>query len=387
MILNLASLRRAARCSGWLLCAWLLCLMPARAHLVAAQKGTLNIVGDAAFLVLSVPVAALQGVDDDADAVLSKVELQAHADAIRAQLLAGVQLLGPGGALPLQLVMVDIAPPDNTPQAAASHLTVLGRFSLGPASGGSDGGETSSFDGLSLQFSLFGSKAGERQQDLTITRDKDMQWLRFTPEHATHALLPDPFTLLAEYLHSGAAHVLGGADHLLFLLVVLSAGWGWRALLGVLTCFTVGHAFTLLVCVLGGWSAPERIVEPAIAATIVGMAAFDAWRRRQGRPVSSPVRLALVLGCALVHGLGLADALTGLTQWPLGSSPMLWALAGFNLGIELGQVLVAALAYWVWWGLARWPGPDWQRNAGRFATLAVMVTGSFWFAERVLRSS
>ncbi len=67
-------------------------------------------------------------------------------------------------------------------------------------------------------------------------------------------------------------------DHLLFLLVVLvvpAKGWGWRHTVLALTCFTVGHAITLAAVALGGLSVSARIVEPTIAATIVGIALFD----------------------------------------------------------------------------------------------------------------
>lgn len=372
---------------GWrrvalaLLVLWgtLLGVAPAHAHLMAAQKGTLNLVGDAAFLVLSVPVSALQRVDDDRDGALSKAELAAHTDAVRAQVLFGAQLLGPDGALPLQLVMLDTAPPDSTPTAAARQLVVLGRFQL-PTRTGSAG------DGLSLRLSLFGTDASEQQQDLTITRQQETQWLRFTPERTTQGLLPSTAAVFGDYVRSGATHVLSGADHLLFLLVVLSAGWHWRALLGALTCFTAGHALTLVACVWGGWSLPDRIVEPAIAATLVGMAAFDTWGRWRTRPARPGVRLALVFGCALVHGLGLAGALADLSQWAPGSRAMLWALAGFNLGIEAAQVGVAVLAGLVVTALQGLLGPQARQRARQFATLAVMVAGSLWFVERVVQA-
>jgi hypothetical protein len=370
---------------GWrrvalaLLVLWgaLLGVAPAQAHLMAAQKGTLNLVGDAAFLVLSVPVSALQRVDDDRDGALSKAELAAHTDAVRAQVLFGVQLLAPDGALPLQLVMLDTAPPDSTPTAAARQLVVLGRFQLPQGSTG---------DGLSLRLALFGATASEQQQDLTITRQQETQWLRFTPERTTQGLLPSAAAVFGDYVRSGATHVLSGADHLLFLLVVLSAGWRWRALLGALTCFTAGHALTLAACVWGGWSLPDHIVEPAIAATIVGMAAFDAWGRWRARPARPGVRLALVFACALIHGLGLAGALTGLSQWAPGSRPMLWALAGFNLGIEVAQVGVAVLTGLVVTALQGLLGPQVRQRARQFATLAVMAAGSLWFVERVVQA-
>ena len=80
-----------ARLALLCLCGALLSMAPAQAHLMAAQKGSLNLVGDAAFLALSVPVSALQGVDDDGDGALSQAELATHADAVRTQVTAGVQ--------------------------------------------------------------------------------------------------------------------------------------------------------------------------------------------------------------------------------------------------------------------------------------------------------
>jgi hypothetical protein len=381
---------RRAALAGLALCGALWATAPAQAHLMAAQKGTLNVVGDAAFLVLSVPVSALKGVDDDGDGALSMDELRMHNDAIRAQVLAGVQLHDAAGALPLQLVMLDVAPPENTPQAAARHLTVMGRFQLRVPAVPPEPSQPAAMSPLSLTFTLFGNSAGEQQQDLTITRQPDTQWLRFVPDRPTHALLPSATAVLAEYVRTGAEHVLSGPDHLLFLLVVLAAGWGWKRLLGALTCFTAGHALTLLACVWVGWWAPAALVEPAIAATIVGLAAFDHWTRRRARPLQTSVRLALVFACALVHGLGLAGALAELTQWAPGSAQMAWALVGFNFGVEAAQIAVAALAVLLVLGLGRalkgWLRPPATQRVGSFASAAAMVAGSFWFIERVALS-
>ena len=350
---------------------------------MAAQRGTLNLVGDAAFLVLSVPVSALKGVDDNGDGGLSTDELRTHADAIRTQVQAGVQLHGAAGSLPLQLVMLDVAPPENAPAAAARHLVVMGRFQLRPTEVQNDAAAKPLREPLSLSFTLFGSAADEQQQDLTITRQQETQWLRFLPERSAQVLLPSAAAVLSEYVRTGAAHVLSGADHVLFLLVVLAAGWGWRSLLGALTCFTAGHAVTLIACVWAGWSVPAAIVEPAIAATIIGMASFDAWARWRDRPVRPGTRLALVFACALIHGLGLAGALSELTQWPLGSAQLAWALTGFNLGVEAAQIGVAAGVGLTLLGLNRWMGPRVYLRATRFASGVALLAGSFWFVERV----
>ena len=330
----------------WCVSMWFALLMgltPAQAHLMAAQKGTLNFAGDAVFMVLSVPTSALQGVDDDGDGALSKDELSQHLGSIRQQLKQGMALEVANSAMPLQLVMVDTASNDNAPDAPARHLVVMGRFQL----------PSTQSEGWVFHFSLFGAQADEQLQDLTVTRDTESQWLRFTPEHQMQNLLPSTLALFASYLLTGTEHVLSGPDHMLFLLVVLSAAWHWRAMLAALTCFTLGHALTLALVVLGGWSAPASIVEPAIAATIILMAMFDAWSRRRPQPWPVAVRWGLVFVCALVHGLGLAEALADLTQWPAASQSLLWALGGFNLGIELAQLAVAALAWGVVWGWRR----------------------------------
>lgn len=361
--------------------------LPAQAHLMAGQKGSLNLVGDGGFLVLSVPVSAFTGVDDDADGRLSREELKRHDRALRAQLDSGVQLLGTGGAAPLQLMMLDLAPHDGAAAAADRHLVVLGRFALdagGPArTASSVGAERTDW---SLRFALFGTDAAERQQDITITRGEQTQWLRFVPGRHTQAVLPGAWSMLGSYAQRGAGHVLGGADHLLFLLVVLAAGWSTMALLATLSAFTVGHATTLALSVWTGWQAPSAWVEPAIAATLIGMAGLDAWSRWRSRPAQPALRLTLVFMCALIHGLGLAEALQGLTAWPRGSAPQLWALLGFNLGIEGAQVLVAVaagLAYRLQRVLA---GEEQAHRSRRWAGAAAMMAGVFWLVERVAQS-
>lgn len=369
--------------AAFVLCGCMGAMTPAQAHLVAAQKGTLNFAGNAAFLVLSLPVSAMHSVDDDGDGMLSKAELATHADAIGQQVKAGVQLMGPAGALPLQLVMINIETPESAPAAPASHLVVLGRYDLEAQGKVADVPKTAASDGLSLRFTLFGNKPGEQVEDLTVTRHKETQWLRFTEDNNFKPLLPSAMVVFGEYIRSGAAHVLSGPDHILFLLVVLSAGWRLSALLGALTSFTAGHAITLSLCVLGGVTVSDRIVEPAIAATLVGVAAFDIWTRRRARVLPSYVRFSMVFSCALVHGLGLADALRDVTQWPADSTHFFLALAGFNVGIESAQIAVALLAGLTVLVLSRINGlAVWQRVV-RHSSLVGLVAGTFWFIERI----
>jgi hydrogenase/urease accessory protein HupE len=370
-----------------LLCGALLTVVSAQAHMMAAQRGTLNIVGSAAFLVLSVPVTALQGVDDDGDGALSKTELIAHQESIGEQVRAGIQLRGAGGMLPLQLMMLDIAPPANHADTPGKQLVALGRFQLGPAVASQAPPHEAVSGGLSLRFSLFGKTSAEQQQDLTITRQDESQWIRMTPTQPEKALLPSAAAVFGEYAALGATHVLSGADHMIFLLVVLLMGWRWRPLLAALTCFTAGHAITLAACVWGGFSVSDRIVEPAIAATLVGLGMFDAWAQRLAWAVRPQVRLALIFVCALIHGLGLAGALSDLTQWAPGTARLGLALFGFNLGIELAQIGVAALAGLVLWLLARLAGLAARQRVMQAGSVIGLLAGTFWLIERLAQGA
>ena len=201
------------------------------------------------------------------------------------------------------------------------------------------------------------------------------------PGHEAGVLFPSAWTVLRDNALLGAGHVLGGLDHMLFLLVVLATGWGWRHTALALTAFTAGHAISLSAVAIAGFSAPVHVVEPAIAATIVGMALFDRWSHARSEPLASAWRLALVFGCALIHGLGLAGALHGLG---LDSSNRLLSLVGFNAGIEAAQLGAAVVACAVVFGIRRLRGPAGPATATRLASTTAIVAGSAWLVQRAI---
>ena len=159
-------------------------------------------------------------------------------------------------------------------------------------------------------------------------------------------------TGLVDMVGYGLHHVLGGADHLLFLLtlllvaplVVVAGRWQRRAglvptlrrVLAVVTAFTVGHSLTLIASALGWVSAPGTPVEVLIAAS-VGVAAVHAVR-----PLARRGEVLIAGGFGLVHGLAFAGILTDLG---LDGSASLLALLAFNVGVELAQLLTVALVF------------------------------------------
>ena len=361
---------------------WLLLMMvpAAQAHLMTAQRGTLNLVPAGGFVVMSVSVQAFRGVDDDADGRLSMSELRAHADDISTQVARGLQLIGERGPIELQGLMLNLAPDAHTPSAPASYLVVMGRFPL--RLGASSGDRSPSGNPpLKLRFSLFGHTADAKRQVVVVRHGSRTQKVEMTPDRQVAELTPGPWQVLLDNVVIGAEHVLGGLDHLLFLLVVLASGWRWRAVVLALTTFTIGHAISLTAVTFAGLSVPPIIVEPAIAATIVGMALYDRWSAKRSQPVAAAWRIGLIFVCALIHGLGLANALNSLE---LSSSSRMLSLVGFNLGIEAAQLFVVLVAGTVIAAMYVFRTPGWVPIAGRLTSYLAISIGSFWLFQRAI---
>jgi hypothetical protein len=193
-----------------------------------------------------------------------------------------------------------------------------------------------------------------------------------------------PSSTFASFVAEGIHHILIGTDHVLFLLALMlpavlapqaEGRLGWRAALWrvaqVVTAFTVAHSITLALAVLGYADPPSRLVESLIAASVV-LAAVDNLKR-----FLPGVRWQLAFVFGLVHGFGFAGALKELG---LDAAALARSLVGFNLGVELGQLGIVAIALPLAW---------WARET-RFYRRVVLGGGSVviaaiaavWFAER-----
>lgn len=346
------------------------CTTSAQAHMMVSQQGTLNLLGDGAFMVMSLPVSAFVGVDDDGDGKLSAAELRTHQANIIATIHRGLSLRDAEGVRPLQGLMVNLASPDETPDAPSEQLVALGRFAL-----------TEPGQRLQLRFDLFGTEQSEQSFQIKVLRGGESQWLVLNPSQPERTLFAPKGEIFLDFVQSGALHIFTGLDHLLFLVVVLASGWGCRHVLLSLSCFTVGHALTFVASVWGLLAVPPGIVEPAIAATIVGMAAFD-WRMRllQRRPAFG-LRMGLVFVCSLIHGLGLGSA---LTEMGLDAQHRLLSLAGFNAGVELGQIAVVGLLALATLGVRQLWGSKGSEWGMRVTPAMAMSVGAVWLVQRLV---
>lgn len=186
-----------------------------------------------------------------------------------------------------------------------------------------------------------------------------------------------PDGTLAAYVEQGAWHIAAGADHLVFVLGLLLLVPGLRALIGVITAFTLGHSVTLGVATLSGLAPASAPTEALIAGSILLLARELVISRREDRPGLHPAGLAAVFG--LAHGFGFSGALAevGVPAGEMGS-----ALLGFNLGVEAGQLLfVGALAV-LGAGIGRL-APRWMERLRVGLPWGIGALAGCWFLERL----
>jgi hypothetical protein len=161
----------------------LMAITSVRAHLMVEQHGTINFTNGGAFLVLSVPVSAFDGIDDDGDGALSVRELGQYTVEVKQQVYDSVQLLdGRGEPLPLQGLLISLVSPDHAPTVPARQLIAFGRFPV-----------TDTMTSLGLRIALQGEAPEEKNISITATRDGSSQEMTFTPDRQYHLIFPSTF--------------------------------------------------------------------------------------------------------------------------------------------------------------------------------------------------
>jgi hydrogenase/urease accessory protein HupE len=177
------------------------------------------------------------------------------------------------------------------------------------------------------------------------------------------------------YTVLGVEHILGGFDHLLFVLALLFLVGFNRQLFLTITAFTLAHSLTLALSALGLLTLRSPPVEATIALSIVLVAA-EALNRERTLARRWPALVAFLFG--LVHGLGFAGALQeiGLPQKHLAV-----ALLTFNVGVEIGQLFVVVLTFGVYRLLSRWPQTTMARAPALYAIGAI---AAYWSFDRIV---
>ncbi|MBA3386069.1 MAG: HupE/UreJ family protein [Chthoniobacterales bacterium] len=182
--------------------------------------------------------------------------------------------------------------------------------------------------------------------------------------------------VIRQFLFEGVHHIFIGPDHILFIIGLLLLGGTLKQLLKIVSAFTVAHSITLALATFDVLNPPARVIEPAIALSIVFVGVHSLLASREKRDW----RLIFAFCFGFIHGFGFANV---LREMNLPRSALGWSLFSFNLGVEIGQAFivftVAPLLAFVH-----------RQNAllGRrvvtVSSVCVVLAGAFWFVQRVV---
>jgi hydrogenase/urease accessory protein HupE len=214
----------------------------------------------------------------------------------------------------------------------------------------------------------------------------EWQWLRkdqaSEPFSLTEIVARRPlYKTITSFIELGFVHILPkGTDHILFILGLFLFSTAIRPLLWQVTMFTIAHTLTLGLAMNGVISLPANIVEPLIALSIAYVGVENIYANVSHKAnKANKGRLVLVFLFGLLHGLGFASA---LSEFRMPEDAFATALISFNIGVELGQLSIIAVAFVLvgyWFGNKPW----YNKVISIPASLVISVIAFFWFIERL----
>ena len=342
---------------------WSLCLFTCvtHAHLNSVGYASVNILPDKAVILISVPLETFKGIDVALDDVGLPEKIDAQKNEIIRQLDTGIRLSW--GAE--QGVVIDdqiAVTMSSDVQHQALQIEWLRYLKL-------------SSSGL-LEPVLLKVDAAWLGEDYLfhIQRGDDAEFAKMSAIYTEHLFLKNAWGTLHAFLQEGFFHILSGFDHLLFLGVLLIINTSIRRWLWVLSSFTLAHGLTYALASQGFIQLNAILIEPIIAFTIM----LTAFLQIKNIHPKLWQECGVVFSFGLFHGLGFASSMSTIsaeTRFPIVS------VLGFNLGIELGQLLFALALLILLWSLKKFPRllqnmPDWMAWFS-------LILGSFWLLERI----
>ena len=364
-----ASLRRALVA---LACAAIALLFatPSFAHAVGLSKGDYVVTGRdvVAEITLARPevVYAVPTLDANGDGTVDDAELAQGRASLASTILGGVVVHGDGAVCTPSFESAQLTEQDGVvvraryqcpspPQTVSVVLTLLESLSHG-------------------HRHLARAQIGAVTTDDVLYRGHEEITVHAGATASESAPSPSRRLGFFAFLRMGIEHILTGYDHLVFLFGLILVGGRVRALIGVVTAFTIAHSITLALAALNIWSPPSRVVEAGIALSIVYVGVENFFVKNAER------RWRITFPFGLVHGFGFASA---LREIDLSRSQVPAALVSFNVGVEIGQlaVMAVALPLVLWLRKKKWL--DERRT--RVLSACVIAAGAFWFVMRVTR--
>ncbi|HMH18065.1 MAG TPA: HupE/UreJ family protein [Burkholderiales bacterium] len=314
------------------------------------------------------------GLDDSGDGDINWGEVKAHRADIAAYALARLKLRSGGADCPTRATEFLV---DDHSDGAYSVM----RFAA------SCPGEVTT---LEVSYNLFADLDPQHKGLLRLEHGAGTRTAIFSPERATQTFELAKISTLTQFFdygREGVWHIWIGFDHILFLLslllpaVLVLQGGRWRAVerfppafwdvFKIVTSFTVAHSITLSLAALGVISLPSRLVESAIATSVVLAALNNVFPLVHGR------RWMVAFAFGLIHGFGFASVLRDLG---LPQGALLIALVGFNFGVEVGQLAIVSAFLPIAYGLrTSW---FYRRLVFIGGSLAIVAVAGIWLVER-----
>jgi len=307
----------------------------------------------------------LPAIDTDHDGAIDTDELAAGHEAVRRAVVGGVTVSADGKACPGSLDRAWALEGEGGVvfQVHCTCAEVPGR--------------------LTLALPMLGALAPGHRHLARVFRAGSAQVQVLDRAHATWTLDDSrptsraaALSLAWSMLKLGVEHILTGADHLVFLFGLILVGGSLRSLVGVVSAFTLAHSITLALATLGIFSPSPRLVEPAIALSI----AYVGFENLFVKDARGRWRITFPFG--LIHGFGFAGALREIAL-PHALVPV--ALVCFNLGVEVGQLGVLAVAVPLTVAARRAP---WFGTRGvKILSAAIALGGLVLFVVRLVKTS
>ncbi len=333
---------------------------PARAHPMNVAYADVAVRGGQVDVSLSVNLFELDlllSLDGDRDGAVTPAEIAAARPRIADYLARRVSLSQAGAALPAETTGMRLARATDGRPVLEADLRFRGAEPLAD---------------LAMRCQPLVDLGPDHRTLARIARNGAVA--EFVFERGAAYRFPDPSVggHFLQFLKLGVVHIFTGADHVLFLLGLLLVGGTLLEVLKIVTSFTAAHSLTLSLAALGAVNLPPRLVEAAIAASIVYVALENLLRRKLDR------RWLVSLGFGLVHGFGFANV---LAEMHLPRAGLVASLFAFNAGVEIGQIGIVAAILPLLAVLRRRAA---YRPVVASASALILVMGLFWLSQRAL---
>ena len=284
-----------------------------------------------------------------------------------AALAATFTVMAAGRPLPLELAAIDVADEDDLSLSRDTKLRLRSSF---PKAG----------EAIAIQWQPAMGALLIRQ----MGTGGDPEYSDYLPNGGeSQAFMlsdarPVPLgSVIGKYIHSGIIHIVpAGLDHILFVVGLLAYGLSARGLIFQISLFTVAHTITLAAASLGWINISGSIVEPLIALSIAWIG-VENMIRTSGRVAITRSSVVFVFG--LLHGLGFASV---LADFGLPQSAYIVGLLSFNLGVEIGQLIIVVPIFLMLRAL-KLTDRRFRRGFQIPVSTIISAIGLFWFVERV----